>query len=141
MILFYHKMLVSNNRTIKKIVFASMSKASFYWRENIIRFILEAGHTPLCAFMMFSYFLLDTVDRKALIDANNDLVRLSDEIWVFGKVSSGVKEELKIAKKLGIFVKYFMISETKTYLAEGELDITRFADRIQEIKKRDVKYE
>ena len=48
--------------------------------------------------MMFSYFLLDTVDRKLLIAANNNLIKRSDELWVFGEKSDGVREEIKLAK-------------------------------------------
>lgn len=84
-----------------------MSKKTFYLREHIIKYILEKGYTPTCAFMMFSYFLLDTVDRRALIDANNDLIRRSDELWVFGEISDGVSEEIKLAKSLKLPVLYF----------------------------------
>ncbi len=90
-----------------KVVFAAMSKKTFYLREHIIKFILMQDFTPTCAFMMFSYFLLDTVDREALINANNELIRRSDELWVFGPVSNGVKEELKLAKTRNMPVKYF----------------------------------
>jgi len=90
-----------------KVIFAAMSKKSFYLREHVIKFILEKGYTPTCAFMMFSYFLLDTVDRKTLIDANNQLIMRSDELWVFGPVSDGVGQEIKLARKLGQRIKYF----------------------------------
>ncbi len=58
--------------------------------------------------MMYSYFLLDTVDRKKLIRANNDLIRRSDELWVFGDISDGVSEEIKLAKQLNMPVKYLV---------------------------------
>ncbi|KKR30113.1 hypothetical protein A2715_04100 [Candidatus Woesebacteria bacterium RIFCSPHIGHO2_01_FULL_39_32] len=99
--------------TQRKVVFAAMSKKTFYLREHIIKYILEEGYTPTCAFMMFSYFLLDTVDRKALIDANNDLIRRSDELWVFGEMSDGVKEEVNLAKRIGIPIHYFRLSNSK----------------------------
>lgn len=97
----------NNYKTKKKVVFAAMSKNNFYLREHIIKFILEKGYTPTCAFMMFSYFLLDTVDRQTLIDANNDLIRRSDELWVFGEISNGVKEEINLASTLNIPVKRY----------------------------------
>ncbi len=76
----------------------------------MVKFILEKGFTPMSAFMMYSYFLLDTVDRKKLIDANNDLIRRSDELWVFGEISDGVKEEMGLARRLKIPVKIFDIN-------------------------------
>ncbi len=93
--------------TQNKVAFAALSKRNFFLREHIIKFILEQGYTPTCAFMMFSYFLLDTVDRKELIRANNDLIRRSDELWVFDEISDGVEAEINLAKELGQTVKYF----------------------------------
>lgn len=103
-------MTQENFKTQRKVVFAAMSKNNFYLREYIIRYILEKNFTPTCAFMMFSYFLLDTVDRKKLIRANNDLIKRSDELWVFGESSEGVKKEIKLAKKLQMPIKYFEIN-------------------------------
>ncbi|EKD99623.1 MAG: hypothetical protein ACD_22C00221G0006 [uncultured bacterium] len=91
----------------KKVIFAAMSKRNFFLREHIIRFILKQGFTPTCAFMMYSYFLLDTVERDALISANNALIERSDELWVFGDISDGVQEEIKLAKRLNQPIKYF----------------------------------
>lgn len=105
------KKVNAENRFIteRKVIFAAMSKRNFYLREHIIKFILEQGFTPTCAFMMFSYFLLDTVERRKLIRANNDLIKRSDELWVFGEISSGVQKEIDLAKSLGQKVKYFEI--------------------------------
>lgn len=99
------------SKTSRPVVFAAMSKRNFFLREHIIRFILEKGRNPTCAFMMYSYFLLDTVERHRLIEANNDLIRRSDKLWVFGDISDGVAEEIKLAKKLGQPVKYFCIDQ------------------------------
>lgn len=95
--------------TKRIVVFAAMSKEIFYLREHIIKYILEKNYTPTSAFMMYSYFLLDTVDRKKLIRANNDLIRRSDELWVFGRISEGVGKEIKLAKSLGLKISYFEI--------------------------------
>lgn len=34
----------------RKVVFAAMSKRNFYLREHIVKYILQKGHTPTCAF-------------------------------------------------------------------------------------------
>ena len=109
-----------------KVVFAAMSKKSFYLREHIIKYILTLGYTPTCAFMMFSYFLLDTVDRQSLINANNELIRRSDELWVFGPISDGVREELKLAKSLNLPIKYFNCETPScafTEISENEVTV------------------
>lgn len=103
----------STKHTNNKVVFAAMSKENFYLREHIVKFILESGCTPMSAFMMYSYFLLGTVDRKALISANNDLIRRSDELWVFGEISNGVQEEINLAAELGLPISYFSIERDK----------------------------
>jgi hypothetical protein len=104
--------------SFSKVIFVAMSKKTFYLREHIVKFILEKGCTPTCAFMMFSYFLLDTVEKGALISANNELIRRSDEVWVFGEVSDGVRAEIKLAKNLNIPVKYFDCLDSKNRFVE-----------------------
>ena len=97
--------------TERAVIFVAMSKRNFFLREHIVQFILDKGFTPTCAFMMYSYFLLDTVERRKLIRANNDLIKRSDKLWVFGEISSGVREEIELAKKLKMPIKYFKIGK------------------------------
>ena len=106
-----HTVVDDRFNTERKVIFAAMSKRNFYLREHIIKFILEQGFTPTCAFMMFSYFLLDTVERRKLIRANNDLIRRSDELWVFGDISDGVQKEIELAERLQQQIKYFKIEK------------------------------
>lgn len=115
-----------------------MSKDIFYWREHIIKHILEEGHTPLCAFMMFSYFLLDTVDRVALIESNNDLVRLADELWVFGKLTTGVRAEIEVAKACAIPIRYFKIAAIRGSVEDKFEGDIMLAERIQETTEGEI---
>ena len=103
---------MKKSKDFSHVIFSAMSKRNFFLREHIIKFILEKGHTPSSAFMMYSYFLLDTVNRRALIKANNELIRRSDELWVFGHISDGVAKEIKLAKKLKLPIKYFTTCES-----------------------------
>lgn len=114
-------------KTSRPIVFAAMSKRNFYLREHIIRYILKQGFTPTCAFMMYSYFLLDTVERARLIEANNDLIKRSDQLWVFGNISDGVAEEIKLAKELGQQIRYYCLDQ--------------FPEKVREIQEEDAKLE
>lgn len=73
---------------------------------------------------MFGYFLADTLPRNLLIDANNDLVRRCDELWVFGEISDGVKEEIKLAKSLKKSIKFFSINPCDRKIKETkEIDV------------------
>lgn len=123
-------------KTERKVIFAAMSKRNFFLREHIIRFILEKGFTPTCAFMMFSYFLLDTVDRKSLISANNDLIRRSDELWVFGEVSDGVKEEIDLAKRLSRSIHYFGVLDAPGNFVEINIKDVEVEKRRPSQKRR-----
>ncbi len=92
----------------------------------ITRYILEKGRIPLTIFTLYDYFLLDTVDRKFMIEANNVLVARSDELWIFGPVSEGVAKEIRVAESLGKPVSYFAIKKPH---------------RIVKIQKSQVEYE
>jgi hypothetical protein len=110
----------------KKLVYTAISKHCFYFRMHISRFVLEKGCVPLNPFMVFEYFMLDTVDRDKIRNADNNLVKKADELWVFGPVSDGVLAEIKIAKQAGKPVKYFMIVGSK---------------EIREISNKEVEFE
>ncbi len=71
------------------LVYTAMSKYYFYFRMFISQFVLNQGKVPLNPFMLFDYFLLDTVDRDRIRDANNSLINRADELWVSGPVSKG----------------------------------------------------
>jgi hypothetical protein len=96
----------------KPLIYTAMSKHLFYFRAHISRYVLEQGAVPLNPFMLFDYFLLDTVERDIVRDANNSVVLRSDEIWVFGPISNGVFAEIVIAKKTNKPVRYFKIENS-----------------------------
>ena len=78
---------------------------------HISKYVIEQHKVPLNPFMIFEYFLLDTVNRDLVREGNNNLVIRSDEIWVFGPVSNGVLAEIKIAKEMNKPVRYFKIEK------------------------------
>ena len=116
---------------MSKIVFAAMARENFYLREYITKFILEKDSTPVSAFMMFSYFLMDSIERQRLIDANNNLIKISNELWVFGKISPGVTEEIKLAQSLNMPVKYFSIIALNDVNSEIRFEETDTSEDLQ----------
>ena len=119
---FKHKALGLNDKT--KIVFIAMSKTMFYFRRHAVKFVLEKGCTPISQFGIFDYFLVDSVDRDSVRKANNNLMRVADELWVFGPVSDGVLAEIKLVKGKKP-IRYFKVENSD----------------INEIKKEDVEFE
>ena len=109
-----------------KLIYPAHSKHYFYFRQHISKFVLEQNCVPLNPFMIFEYFMLDTIERDTIRNANNNLVRKSDEIWVFGPISDGVLEEIRLAKQNGKPIKYYAIIKSQ---------------EIREISKDEVKFE
>jgi len=110
-----------------KTVFPAHSKKLFYFRMHISKFILEKGYVPLNPFMLFEYFMLDSVDRKVVIEANNSLVKKTDELWVFGQISDGVLDEIKLAKIEKKPLRYFKVINSKEIkeISEEEAEIEK----------------
>jgi hypothetical protein len=95
----------------KRLVYIAMSNRSFYWRSHIQKFVLDSGMVPVSPFMLFDYYLMHTVDKDVVREAMNNLLSRSDEVWVFGRLSLGVKVQVGIAKRLNKPVRYFDISD------------------------------
>lgn len=91
------------------IVYPAYSKRNFYWQMHISKFCLERKKIPLNPFMLFKYFLGDSVSRDSVYKANEGIVDLVDEIWVFGDISDGVQREIEMKQKKGGKIKYFRI--------------------------------
>jgi len=92
------------------VVYTAHSKLTFYARDIICEHAFEQGVTPLNPFRMFGYFLSDRVDRDLVREANNTVVRLADQTWVYGPVSNGVWHEVVLAHKLGKPVRYWTVA-------------------------------
>jgi hypothetical protein len=95
----------------KRVVYVAMSNKSFYWRAHIQKFVLDSGMVPISPFMLFDYYLMHTVSKDVVREAMNNLLARSDEVWVFGRLSLGVKVQVGIAKRMSKAVRYFDISD------------------------------
>jgi len=118
---FNHKAL--NLKKNKPLVYTAMSKHLFYYRMHISKYVIEQYKVPLNPFMIFEYFMLDSVDRDLIREANNNLVIRSDELWVFGAVSNGVLAEIKIAKEMNKIIKYFKIEKPHNIISILRKDV------------------
>lgn len=107
----------------KPLVYTAFSKHYFYYRMHISKYVLEQNKIPLNPFMIFDYFLLDTVDRNVIREANNNLVKRSDELWVFGPVSNGVLAEIMIAKKHQKPLSFFSIQKPHTIVSISKQEV------------------
>lgn len=89
------------------LVYPAYSKHNFYLQQHISQYCLEHHTVPLNPFLLFRYFIGDSVPRNVIYEGNDKLVELSDEVWVFDEVSDGVLREIITKKEHGGQVKYF----------------------------------
>jgi hypothetical protein len=103
---------------MEKVVYTAMSKKNFFQKWRIVKFVLEKGFVPLNPFMLYDYFLVDSVDHNLVRNANNKVIEKCDELWVFGEMADGVEREIKLAKILNKPIKYFNISKLPEEIKE-----------------------
>jgi len=73
--------------------------------------VLDIGCIPIAPHVMFDGLLHDDIpeERIQALEIGLQLVRMCDELWVFGeKISSGMEAEILLANGLNIPIKYMM---------------------------------
>ncbi len=125
-------MFANDSRTgQRKVVFTAQSKQMFYCRDAVCEFVFNQGSVPLNPFRAFSYFLGDRVDRDLVRVANNNLIRITDELWVFGEtMANGVLFEVEFARSLGKPVKYFTIHNLASKIHKMDPTKLRFEPEV-----------
>ena len=94
------------------LVYTAYSKKNFYWQMHISKFCINKKTVPLNPFMLFRYFLSDTVPRMMVYKANAEVIDMCDELWVFGDVADGVYKEILQMQKAGKKVIFYNIKDT-----------------------------
>jgi len=110
-----------------KMVFLAYSKKNFYWSQHLQKITLKMGYVPLNPFMIFDYFLLDSLSRDKVRLGNNNLIMIADELWVIGDIPDGVVAEIRLAEELGKKIRYFSIEN--------------LPKKLKEVRKSDLKIE
>jgi hypothetical protein len=98
-------------RRPKQLIYCALSNRHFFWRQHITKFVLDEGHVPIVPFMLFDYYLLHTVPKEVVREACNNLIVRSDQMWVFGHMSLGVKVQIGIAKRLKKPVRFYDVTD------------------------------
>lgn len=94
-------------REPRPIVFTAQSRHLFYCRMLICKYVLEQGMVPLNPFTQWDYFLCDLVERDLVRRGNNNMVRIAEELWVFGPIADGVLAEIEYAMGLQMPIRFF----------------------------------
>jgi len=97
-----------------KIIFTAYGKEFIYESYSISKFVLDKENIPINPFLNFGYNLGEYKYGSLVREANNELVRRCDELWVFSKISEefenladGVQREVSIAQDEKKEVRYF----------------------------------
>jgi hypothetical protein len=121
-------MLIEKPTSELPVVFTAQSKLYFYCRDAICEFVFNQGAVPVNPFRLYEYFLGDRVGRDLVRQANNNLIRKCDALWVFGEtIADGVLFEILYAKKLKMPVKFYTVDSR--------------ADLIKEVSVRELTFE
>lgn len=87
---------------------ANVAKAVEY-----CRFAIDAGYMPLASHLLYPQMLNDKVpaERELGLMFGLALLRMCDEVWVCGHISSGMEQEIEEAKRLNKKVVYKEVCE------------------------------
>ncbi len=119
----------------KPLIFTAQSKHYFYCRDAVCEFVLKQGGVPVNPFRMFGYFLDDRVDRNLTRQANNNMLRASQTLWVFGdQITDGVLAEIFYAQKLGKIMRFFTISDRVEDIQHVNIDDLSFEMCVLEVE-------
>ena len=101
------------------VIFTAQSKLHFYCRDAICEFVFNQGAVPVNPFRLYGYFLGDRVGRDLIRQANNNLIRKCDQLWVFGEIiADGVLFEILYANKLRMPVKFYSVDSRADLIKE-----------------------
>lgn len=92
-------------------IYTAFSKHNFYARYQISAYVLNQNLIPLNPFTNWEYFMCDMVNRDLIKRANNNLIEIANELWVFGQIADGVYFEIELAKQLGLKIKFFSLGK------------------------------
>lgn len=72
--------------------------------RNYGKFAVSKGKIPLAPHLYFPQFMSDVTERDTAMQMNFELLKLCDEVWVFGdKITEGMAAEISRAKKIRYF--------------------------------------
>jgi len=124
-------MLLEKPTSNLPVIFTAQSKLYFYCRDAICEFVFNQGAVPINPFRLYDYFLGDRVDRDFIRQANNNLIRKCDALWVFGEtIADGVLFEILYAKKLQMPVKYYTVDSRVELIKEVSVSELKFEEEV-----------
>lgn len=127
-------------RTHRKMVYVTHSKSWFYAREVVMQFAVKQGVAAVNPFTTYGFYMDGRVERDEVIECCHQLIRTSDELWVFGPVSEAILTDIAVAVMEGKEVHFFSISENISEINELRLEDIIFEREVHagQIRKSDL---
>jgi hypothetical protein len=123
----------------KKIIYTAQSKHFYYAKMFICKYTIEQNAVPLNPFNIWSYFMNDTVDRDSVRCGNNNIIRISDEVWVFGPIANGVYDEIVYAQSLKKPLKFFSLGSSLDHIKPIEINQLSFEECVSKDESEALK--
>jgi len=123
----------------KKIIYTAQSKHFYYAKMFICKYTIEQDAVPLNPFNIWSYFMNDTVDRDSVQSGNNNIIRISDEVWVFGPIANGVYNEIIYAQFLNKPLKFFSLGSSLECIKPIEISQLLFEECVSKNERETLK--
>jgi|GEM_PF-365825 len=121
---------MNNLHESKPIIYTAQSKYLFFAKDMIAQFVIDQDAIPLNPFNNWHYFLNDTVARDLVVRANNNLVRISDEIWQFGPIADGCLHELHLALANDKNIRFFSAGKRYSDIKDLPPEDLQFEDEV-----------
>lgn len=82
--------------------FSGDTEANTLKAVEYCRMVIDAGYMPLASHLLYPQMLNDKIpaERELGLMFGLALLRMCDEVWVFGPVSSGMAQEIEEARRL-----------------------------------------
>lgn len=101
----------------RKQIEQNLQRAAAYSRAAV-----DSRAIPICPHLYFSRFLeeMNPSDRNIGMEMGVELLKLCDELWVFGEPSEGMKAEIEAAKDYNMVINYIPKSTVEKLNEEAE---------------------
>jgi len=84
-------------------------KANVERAERYCRYAVLCGELPIAPHLYFPCFLDDAIEaeRRMGMFMGTELLKTCSEVWAFGRLTEGMQEEIELAQRIGIPVRFF----------------------------------
>jgi len=106
-------------------VYLLFNEANSKYRFRAAKFVMGKGFSPLYPSIEGDLFTVKT-DRKKAVDSRTNLIRKSNEIWVFGEINATMWDLINYAKNLKKRVRHFYVLDGQFWEKEEEEPVRTF---------------